>query len=567
MAVTVETIEKLNIAQVLQALEQERKAEALLDAQSKALGATKKELVKVLKQQEAASKPSTLQAMTVATQVQTEATKNLSGGFTQLSFQLNDVVSQLAAGAPVAQTFAQQGGQIFQAFQQTPALLGAVASKAAAFAPIIAGTTAVLSPFILLWKDYTDAKDAAREADERWQRVAKDGDSVIRDAAIRVRELNMELAPLTDQQRELERTAQRWKDATAAGTAAIDKEIAATEKAAAAMAKTSPEYAAQTELLEKLQARREKIVQAGKEGFEAERKLAQSRRETAEQDKALEEAEKALEEQRQKAAKATKEAYDEAMAYLRREEEAERKYFENLGKAQEEKDRREAAARQKELADFNAMLKAEGEAEAKRLRESEEAYYKSVETKRAIAAEFAGSTSELFTALMESNQAAADAGSKAAQEAMLRQFEAARAAGIIEAGINTAVAITKASTVAPPPFNVAAMLAAGAAGAAQITTIASQQPPSFTDTPGPVRMGAAMGTAANFAQGDTVVAARTPDDLLKQVLAAVRERPGPAPSVPSSRRRLLGPALARDPIARSLTSDLWRVTRGALPPR
>lgn len=529
----------------------------------------------------------TAKPVTGALTAVTAGSKSTAAGMQQLSFQLNDVVTQLASGAAPMQVLAQQGGQIVGAFQSAPGLLASVVDKVAALGPALAVTGAALSPLIFLWKDYTDAKNAATDADKRWQAVAKDGDNVIKDAAARVRELNLELAPLTDQQRELERTSNRWKDATAAGTAEIDKQIRVVEAQIGAnqdlakinaerkangedelelIHKTAPEYAAQTELLEKLRRRREQVTKAGKEGFEAERRLAQLRRESAEQDKAIEEAERALEDQRKEADKNAEKrereqrlAYDEAIAYLHKEEVAERQYFENLGKAQEEADRRKEALRRKELDDFNAMMHAEAEAEARRLDESEARYNQALADKRQGLETLLDASRSAADALAENNEKASKAAFKASQ--VLGYGQAAIAA--LKTGGEVAAQLAPLLGPAAIPAGVAAGVAAGAAFA---IPIASMEPPSFTDTPGPVRMGAANGTSATFAAGDTVVAARTPDDMLKQVLAAVRERPGPAPSVPSSRRRLLGPSLARDPVARSLTSDLWRVTRGALPP-
>lgn len=58
-----------------------------------------------------------------------------------LSYQINDLVTQIAGGTPVMQAFAQQGGQIFQIFQsQAVALIR--------FIPLVGLATAALSPFI-----------------------------------------------------------------------------------------------------------------------------------------------------------------------------------------------------------------------------------------------------------------------------------------------------------------------------------------------------------------------------------------------------------------------------------
>lgn len=51
-------------------------------------------------------------------QASNRASRQMQFGLTQLTFQLNDVATSLASGISPMQTFAQQGGQIFQIFQQ-----------------------------------------------------------------------------------------------------------------------------------------------------------------------------------------------------------------------------------------------------------------------------------------------------------------------------------------------------------------------------------------------------------------------------------------------------------------
>ncbi len=60
-------------------------------------------------------------------------------------------------------------------------------------------------------------------------------------------------------------------------------------------------------------------------------------------------------------------------------------------------------------------------------------------------------------------------------------FRIGQAAGIANAVINTAEAYTKALASAPPPFNFVLAALVGVAGAAQITTIASQSPPKLQE--------------------------------------------------------------------------------------
>ena len=165
---------------------------------------------------------------------------------------------------------------------------------------------------------------------------------------------------------------------------------------------------------------------------------------------------------------------------------------------------------------------------------------------------------------MESNRAAAEAGDKAAQKAMTRQFATQQAAAIGEAAINTAVAVSKAATIAPPPFNALAIAAAIATGAAQVTTIASQQPPTFTDTPaGGYRMGP-EGQTVRGAQNDTVILFRDPLEGFAQAVEVMARRQAPTSSPKRGGRSLLGVSAATTPVSRLLTRDVERATRGKL---
>ena len=179
-------------------------------------------------------------------------------------------------------------------------------------------------------------------------------------------------------------------------------------------------------------------------------------------------------------------------------------------------------------------------------------------------ADLAGGVSDLFESLSESNVAAAKKGDVAAQEALLRQFYASQAAAGVEAAINTALAVSKASTIAPPPFNAVAMAAALASGVAQEVAIASESPPSFSDLP-PTRLGGVNGRstpAGTGAENDTFTAYRDPMQGIRMVVEDAIGRSMPAP--PKTRRNLVGPRLASTPVGRLLTADIKRATRGTL---
>jgi hypothetical protein len=71
-------------------------------------------------------------------------------------------------------------------------------------------------------------------------------------------------------------------------------------------------------------------------------------------------------------------------------------------------------------------------------------------------------------------------GTEARRDAALKAFRMNKAAALINAGINTALAVTNAAATQPfIPLGIVAMAAAAAAGAVQIGVIAAKQPPQF----------------------------------------------------------------------------------------
>jgi len=71
-------------------------------------------------------------------------------------------------------------------------------------------------------------------------------------------------------------------------------------------------------------------------------------------------------------------------------------------------------------------------------------------------------------------------GTKARKEAALKAFKMNKAAALVSAGINTALAVTNAAATQPfLPLGIIAMAAAAAAGAVQIGVIASKKAPTF----------------------------------------------------------------------------------------
>jgi hypothetical protein len=77
---------------------------------------------------------------------------------TNLSYQVNDVATQLASGTPTMQVFAQQAGQIAQIF---PSLLSGFVK----FAPVIGSLTAVMAPFVVRLQQVGAEAETLKEFD------------------------------------------------------------------------------------------------------------------------------------------------------------------------------------------------------------------------------------------------------------------------------------------------------------------------------------------------------------------------------------------------------------------
>lgn len=83
---------------------------------------------------------------------------------TNLSYQINDVVSGLAMGQPVFQVFAQQAGQIAQIF---PGVISALVK----FSPVIVAAAAVLAPFVTDMKRLGDEAKTLKDMDILLSRI------------------------------------------------------------------------------------------------------------------------------------------------------------------------------------------------------------------------------------------------------------------------------------------------------------------------------------------------------------------------------------------------------------
>lgn len=102
----------------------------------------------------------------------TQASGQQRAGMQQLSFQLNDVAVQFAAGTPAMTIFAQQSGQVIQAVQMmTGGTTGLAAFLGGPWGMALTSAAVVMTPFVAKLFEESDASKAAREALEQHRRA------------------------------------------------------------------------------------------------------------------------------------------------------------------------------------------------------------------------------------------------------------------------------------------------------------------------------------------------------------------------------------------------------------
>lgn len=119
-------------------------------------------------------------AFTAGTRAAAASSGQMRFALQNLSFQVNDVATSLASGGDAMRVFAQQGGQIFQAFQQGGGLGNVLRAAGSAIASFITPTTAAVAGFAalaggfaLLVERAASAQDAARKFDVILQGMRK----------------------------------------------------------------------------------------------------------------------------------------------------------------------------------------------------------------------------------------------------------------------------------------------------------------------------------------------------------------------------------------------------------
>ena len=160
--------------------------------------------------------------------------------------------------------------------------------------------------------------------------------------------------------------------------------------------------------------------------------------------------------------------------------------------------------------------------------------------------------------------AKAEEGTDAQKDAALKWWRASQTAAVAEAGINTSVAISKAASSVPPPANLIPMAIAAAQGAATVAAIASQQAPTFTDTPAGGYRFTGESNTIQGAANDTAILFRDPLEGFQQALDVLSRRQAPTSTPARGGRDLIGKQTVMTPVSRLLTRDVERVTRGRI---
>lgn len=113
---------------------------------------------------------------------------------------------------------------------------------------------------------------------------------------------------------------------------------------------------------------------------------------------------------------------------------------------------------------------------------------------------------------------------KKESEIKRKQFNREKAFNLIQAGLNGAVAITKAVASAPPPFNIPQIITQSALVAAQIAVIAAQKPPAFAL--GGIVKGQGTGTSDSIdiraSNGESIINANS-TEMFAPLLSAINE--------------------------------------------
>ena len=533
----------------------------------------------------------------------TGTTKNLSAGMTNLSFQLNDVVSGLVSGQKPMQVFTQQGGQIFQAFQMTPGLFGAISAAISSVAEV--GASALI-PFLSvagpLWYDYSQAQEQANDAAAAWVDIELAAEPLVKQAQKDVEKLTKLLNGASTEEEERTRILKEYDEQLRAANEPLHERIDLLQQELDTMAKTDSRYDAAVVELQGLQKELQTNNRVAAEGALAAIQSAEYTREEAE-------ATRVLAERKRKAAAARKSDNEEArkakelaelrLRLLKQEADAESAREKAQAKAEAEfakrKDRiDDIVGAEKGLSAYEAQEEREeivrlaniaqaaadtadekkhiarqlqealaeiGQQEVLQARKDEEEKTKKAkeEAKKRLDAQL-GFASDMSGQLADLASSTADAIGSSNSEAALKAWQISQGLAIVEATVAAykAGAETMAAVAAIPGAQALAIPAgiamAAAVEAASVAKIAATSPPAFDDTPGVMQVGRGR-QDVNFASGDLFLAAKTTNGLLGQMVGLMGTRSQ------GGRRSRLRDQLALNPL-QVLGRDMFRALRG-----
>jgi hypothetical protein len=188
-----------------------------------------------------------------------------------------------------------------------------------------------------------------------------------------------------------------------------------------------------------------------------------------------------------------------------------------------------------------AKVEAEQIASAERVTEAriKEAERAAAEQQRLDALQIQ-STANLFGSIADIAGTASEGLTDKQQDAQLALFTAQQIAAGAQAGVNAALGISQAAASAPPPYNIPPILAATAQGAAAVAAVAAVPAPAFNDTPMVLQNEGAGRQTVSLGSGDYYAAARTREDLEKQVLGPRAAAPASAPYTLAPSGRVFG---------------------------
>lgn len=464
---------------------------------------------------------------------------SLAGGLQQVAIQAPDVVTQLAAGAPVMQVLTQQGLQVGQSMLVTAGSVSALGAALAPLAPLLAAGAVAATALAAAYSVWANAADEAADAGGRVRASVEAADAAVVRARAGVAALSDEWAAYSRSARAAAEDVQVQIGGLSGVRLEAERAEAAARKQGDAIVKAQADLVAQ---LGRRIAAEEALRRSGTltmtADIESSRILGEMRDAhraatatlgdmRAEQDRAglaaysLAEAQAEEAESARKAADAQeghRKALDATKAALDRLADADRLYaqqqadkaagvaelrniiadaatFEESAIGRIIRERDEQIARVEELAALTgrldlaqqaaAGLRAEAEAaldvelqaiEDERERRAEESAERAIARAEQVRAATMRGSSEMFGNMAEAAQTAATLAADSSEAGARRAFIAYKAFAVAQATIDAVAAGARALRDYPFPLSVAVAASAYGAGVARVATIAATEP-------------------------------------------------------------------------------------------